>query len=257
LNIVVCIKSVPGYITGININQTGERLEPAARTYCINETDEYAIDEALVLRSRHGGRVTVISAGPVSSEEQLRVAIAKGADQAFRIDLSTDDPEITSKALSGTIHEMQYDLVLTGLESVDTMAAQVGVATAEMLGIPFIFAATKIEVIQEHNTAIVTKELGNAVTETLEISLPALICVQTGIQKLTYTPVAKLLLAKRRGIDIVQATDLPLEKETLAKKGKWKYLEIVQACRKNSAKYLEGTLDVIASEIITRIKEVL
>jgi len=238
-------------MTGVNIDKTGEKLEPVVRSFYINETDEYAIDEALALRNKYGGQVTVISSGPVSSEEKLQIAIAKGADKALRIDLSSADPVMISSTLAEHIRKVKYDLVLTGLESSDNLAAQVGIATAERLGIPFLFAATQIEILSGGSTARVTKEMGNAIYQVLDINLPALIAVQTGIQKLSYAPVAKLLQAKRRGIDCIKP-DQGIAENTR----KWKYLEITQARRKHSARYLEGTPGVIASEIVTKMKEV-
>ena len=255
MNIIVCIKSVPGLITGLSISQNGERLEPVVRSYCINETDEYAIDEALVLREKYGGQVTVISVGPASAEESLQAAVAKGADKALRIDIPATDSEITSMALAESISKMQYDLILAGLESSDNLASQVGIATAERLGIPFVFAATQIEIIPEGKTARVTRELGNACYQVLEIELPALIATQTGVQKLTYAPVAKLLQAKRRGIECLKTADLPLCQAALQHSRKWRYLEVFQTRRKHTVNYLGGTPEAIAAEVVNRIKE--
>ena len=160
LNIIVCIKSVPGFVTSASIARSGETLEPSVRSYCINETDEYAIDEALVLRNKYGGQVTVLSAGPILAEEKLQTAIAKGADKAIRVDLNSNNPEIISLALSEAIRKLKFDLILTGLESSDNLAAQVGSSLAERLEIPFLFAATRIELIPESRLARVTKRAG-------------------------------------------------------------------------------------------------
>lgn len=253
MNIVVCIKTVPGTITGLSIAQNQKQLDPVVRSYCINETDEYAIDEALALRNLLGGQVTVLSVGPISFEEKLQVAVAKGADRAIRIAAPAYDPGSVSAALAEAIRGLKHDLVLCGLESSDHLGAQVGVATAARLGIPFLFAATKIEVAAGSRTARVTKELGNSAFEVLEVDLPALIAIQTGIQKLTYAPVAKLLQAKRRGIDCQKAAELPPAEAQKARTGE--YLELSQPRRKRSAKYLEGAPSEIAAEIAKQIAE--
>lgn len=255
MNIVVCIKSVPGIITSVNISQTGERLEPIARSFFINETDEYALEEALALRNRYGGSVTAVTVGPTSSEEMLQVALAKGADKVLRVDLSSDDPKIISLALAGAIRRMNYDLVLTGLESSDNLSAQVGAATAERLGIPFLFAATRIEMVPGNNLANVTKEIGNAISQVLEIRLPALISIQTGIQPLTYAPLAKVLQAKRRGIDCIKAAEVGMGQEILQARTAWEILEVSQVQRKHMATFITGTPKEIASELVAKMRE--
>jgi electron transfer flavoprotein beta subunit len=256
LNIIVCIKSVPGNIAGVNIGKEGT-LEPAVRSYCINETDEYAIDEALALRSKFGGQVTVLSAGPMSAEEKLQTAVAKGADKALRVDLPSNDPGIVSLALSEAVRRLKFDLILTGLESSDNLAAQVGTALAERLGIPFLFAATGIEILPEAKAAKVTKELGNAVYQVVGVNLPVLISTQTGIQKLTYAPVAKLLQARRRGIDCIKASELPLTQEALKNRSLWRYVEVFQIKKKHTVTQLNGTPREIAAGLKAKIKEAL
>ena len=257
LNIIVCIKSVPGLIAGASITNDGKSLEPVVRSYCINETDEYAIDEALVLRNKYGGQVIVLSAGPISAEEKLQTAIAKGADKAKRLDVNSSNPEITSMALSEVIRKLKFDLILTGLESSDNLAAQVGSSLAERLGIPFLFAATGIELLTENQVARVTKELGNAIYQVVDVKLPALISIQTGIQKLTYAPVAKLLQAKRKGIDCIKASELPLSLEALKNGAKWRYIEAFNVRKKHTFNQLQGTPREIAAELIPKIEEIL
>ena len=257
LNIIVCVKSVPGIITGLNISDAGDRLEPKVRLESMNESDEYALEEALVLRKENGGTVTAITAGPASSEEIMRTALAKGADKALRVDMSSNDPVITSVVLAEAIRKMDFALILTGLESGDNLAAQVGIATAERLNIPFLFAATRIEIISAGKAARVTKEIGGAIHEVLDIRLPALVCTQTGIQKLTYAPVAKLFQARRQGVPCVNISDFGLSKEQLEATTRWKFLEVVKPEKRHTAELIRGTPAEIAPGIIARIKEVL
>jgi electron transfer flavoprotein beta subunit len=257
LNVIVCIKSVPGNFASVVVGKEGKSLEPVVRSYCINETDEYAIDEALALRSKHGGQVTVLSAGTMLAEEKLQTAVAKGADRAIRLDLPSNDPQIISLALSEAIRKLKFDLILTGLESSDNMAAQVGTALAENLGIPFLFAATGIEISAGSNFARVTKELGNASYQVVEVNLPALISTQTGIQKLTYAPVAKLLQARRRGIDCLKSAELPLTQAALKNTSSWRFMEVFQIRKKHTVTQVSGTPREIAAELKTKIKTAL
>ena len=257
MNIVVCLKSVPGIITDVSIGETGDRLQPKARSYYMNETDEYALDEALVLRKEIGGDVTAITVGPLSSEEILREALAKGADKAMRIDMSSDDPATTSLVLAEAIRRMDFDLILTGMESSDNLAAQVGIATAERLGIPFLFAATRIEITPADKVASVTRESGGGIQEVVEVRLPALISTQTGIQPLTYAPVAKLIQARRQGVDSISLSSLGLDKESLREKIKWQFIEVTKPQRRHTTEPMSGTPKEIALELIAKIREAL
>ena len=254
MNTVVCIKSVPGVITKWDIGDTRDHIKLVSRSEYMNETDEYALDEALALRKENGGKVTVVSVGRVSSEETLRVALAKGADKAVRIDAASDDPTITSIILAAAIGRMNYDLVLTGLESSDNMAAQVGTATAERLGIPSLFSATKIEITPDKRAAIVTKEVGGGTQVVLEMRLPGLIGTQTGIQQLTYAPAAKLMQARRQGVDCVNMSDLELGENALQEAAKLEFIEVFKPEITQAAEILQGAPEEIAQELITKIQ---
>lgn len=257
MNIVVCIKSVPGAITKWEIGDTRDHLKFVSRSVYMNETDEYALDEALSLRKEYGGKITVVSVGRVSSEETLRTALAKGADKVIRIDSVSDDPIITSRILAEAIRRMDYDLVLAGLESSDNMAAQVGTATAERLGIPSLFSATEIEITADGSAAIVKKEVGGGTQVELEIKLPALIGTQTGIQQLTYAPAAKIIQARRQGVDCMKMSDLELDEKDLQKTKDFEFLELFQPESTQSAEILQGTPEVIAQELIPKIQKAL
>lgn len=257
MNTIVCIKSVPGIITNVGISEAGDRVEPVVRSPYMNETDEYALEEALVLRKENGGEVTAITVGPSSSEKMLYDAVAKGADRAVRIDVASDDPEITSLVLAEAIRRSNFHLVLTGLESSDNLAAQVGVSVAERLGIPFIFAVTKVEMTCACKVARVTRELGGGDQEVLEVFLPALLAIDTGIQTLSYVPFAKLFQARRRGVDSITATDLGIDKAGLHKTAKWKFVELLEPKRELRAEVIQGNPKEIAPKIIAKIREAL
>jgi electron transfer flavoprotein beta subunit len=257
LNIIVCIKTVPGTITGATIGDNGERLEPVVRSYCINETDEYAIDAAIALRNKYSGKVTVLSAGPMTSEEKLQIAIAKGVDKALRIDMNSSDPQQISQALCETINTLSFDLILTGLESSDNLSAQVGALTGAKLNIPFLFAATKIELNSATKCLTVTKELGEAVYQVIEADLPCVIAVQSGIEKLTYAPVAKLMQARKRGIDVVKMSALRQTELSANKPTNWQYVDVFKVQKQHSLNQIEGTPAEIAVRALKIIHDIL
>jgi electron transfer flavoprotein beta subunit len=257
LNIIVCLKSVPGIVTGVAISETKDSLKPTIRSMYMNETDEYALDAALVLRKECKGNVIAVTVGPNTAEEMLQTAVAKGADKAVRIDALSNDAETTSLLLAEAIRRMDFGLILTGLESSDNLAAQVGIATAERLVIPFLFAATKIEINTADKVARVTRESGGGIQEVLKIRLPALIATQTGIQPLTMAPVAKLLQARRRGVDSLSLSSLGMDKTSLQSKIKWEYLKVAKPQKKYAVEPMKGTPKEMAVALMTKMKELL
>ena len=127
MKIVVCLKAVPGYVTKLQLADTGDRIDYQSGSIMVNESDEYALEEALVLKERLGGEVTVITAGRLSAQHVLHIGLAKGADRAVRVDAHFGDADRTAAALAEAITRVGYDLVLTGVKSSDTLAAEVGI----------------------------------------------------------------------------------------------------------------------------------
>lgn len=255
LNTIVCIKSVPGYITSAKISDGGDNVVPAIGSLCMNESDEYALEEALVLRTRNGGEVTAITAGPPSFEDILFTSVAKGADRAVRVNIAQADVEVTSKLLALAISRFNFNLVLTGLESSDNLAAQVGVSVAERLKIPFLFGVNRVEIASGHNSATVTKELGGGDQAVLEVSLPALLSVQTGIQPVSYAPYAKVFQARRKGINTMSVKDLGISEVDLQRNKEWRFLEVLKPTRERKAQMIGGNPKEIAQKILPIIRE--
>lgn len=253
LNIVVCMKSVPGVVTGIAISEAGDKLSPASRFAHVNEMDEYALEEALVLRNKPGAQVTALTVGTATADEMLYSAVAKGADRAIRIDTDSPHPTATAHLLAQAIRKQRYDLVLAGLESSDTQAAQVAVTVAELLNIPFVFAVTQVQVL-DGKTLKVTREIGGGSQEVVEVQLPALLATQTGIQHLSYAPVAKLFQARRKGIDRLTLRELGIEPSQLTM-AKWRFTAVARPEVKHQCQIFEGQAREVALTAAAKIKE--
>jgi electron transfer flavoprotein beta subunit len=159
VNIVVCCKSVPGYVTDLKVGADGKSLQYQGQLLAINECDEYALEEALVLKKAQGGQITAISMGGIKSQDVLYYALAKGADKAVRVDCDSQDPRVASTLLAAALKKIDYDLVLTGTQARDTLGGQVGIAAASLLGLPFAYAVVGVEV-QDDKTIKARKELG-------------------------------------------------------------------------------------------------
>ena len=253
MNIAVCCKSVPGLVTDLKVGSDGKSLQYQSQLLAINECDEYALEEALVLKKAHGGQVTVISMGGIKSQDVLYYALAKGADKAVRVDCDSHDPRIASTVLAAALKKLDFDLVLTGTQSRDTLGGQVGVAAASLLGLPFAYAVVGIEV-RDEKTIIARKELGGGRYADVELQLPALLCVQTGIQPLTFVPPARRIRARQQPVRSFSVGALGLQAEPLAPKG-YRILSVRPPERSHQAELLQGSAQEIAAALLTKIRE--
>src|SRR2546429_9742866 len=174
-------------------------------SYEVNEPDAYALEEALRQKEKHGGEVVVITAGPARAQQVLREALAKGADRAIHLEdaafVSLDAINI-ARAFAAAIKDETFDLIFTGLQSDDYGYAQTGVILAELLGWPH---ATIIMHIEKQDSGIrVKRELEAGYFQYVDIPLPAVLTIQSGINKLRYATL----------IGIKQAKNKPLRKVT-------------------------------------------
>src|SRR5436305_1423448 len=186
MKIVVAIKQVPARDSQLRIASTGKWIEEGDLSYEINEPDAYALEEGLQLKEKHGGEVLALCAGPARAAQTIREALAKGADRALHIEeeMGAFDPLAASKLLAAAIRTESPDLVLTGLQSDDFGYGQTGVILAELLGLPH--ATIIMEVEQQGSGIKVKRELENGWFQHVEMPLPALLTIQSGISKLRY-----------------------------------------------------------------------
>ena len=253
MNIIVCCKSVPGLVTDLKIGPDGKSLQYQGQILAINECDEYALEEALVLKKAHGGQVTVVSMGGIKSQDVLYYALAKGADKAVRVDCESQDPRVASTVLAAALKKLEFDLVLTGTQSRDTLGGQVGIAAATLLGLPFAYAVVGAEV-QDDKTIKVRKELGGGRIAEVELELPALLCVQTGIQPLTFVPPARRIRARQQPVKSFSPADLGVQPEQLTPKG-YRILSVRPPERTRQVELLQGNAQEIAAALLDRIQE--
>jgi len=254
LKIVVCVKAVPGYVIEPRVSETGDRVNYKAGSIIMNESDEYALEEALALKKEFGGEVTVITAGSLSSQKALHVGLAKDADKAVRINTDFIDCGSLAKVLAETIKRLGYDLILTGVESSDNMAAQTGILIAERLGLPFAYAVTEVKRGESPGTLTVTKELGGGVKQVLEITLPALLCIQTGTTLLSYAPFRKVLQAQAKPVQSIAINELGINDE-LKKSPPFRIVDIFPPQRISNAEIIDGKPSEVASVLIQKVRE--
>lgn len=253
MNIVVCCKAVPGLITDLKVGADGKAIQYQGQLLSINECDEYALEEALALKRKHGGQITAISMGNIKALDILYYAVAKGADRAVRIDCESQDPRVASTVIAAALRKLEFDLVLTGTQSRDTLGGQVGIAAASLLGIPFAYAVVEVEA-GENNTVKVRKELGGGRYAKVELMLPALLCVQTGIQPLTFVPPARRIRARQQPVASFSLVDLGLQAAQLVPQG-YRFVGVHPPERAHQVELLQGSPQEIAATLLTKIQE--
>ena len=210
MDIIVCIKRVPQTAEAeVRIDSTGKDIEKDRLTFDTNESDTYALEEAVLMKEKFGGNITVISLGEKDTEDTLRIALAKGADNAIRIkaeDFDHLDAYQTSQILQTVIKNLNYDIIFTGCISTDDAYSQIGVTLAELLEIPHATLVINFDV--NENTADVQRELEGGLIEHLDISLPALFTIQTGINEPRYASLIAIRRAAKKEIQVIGKEEL-------------------------------------------------
>ncbi len=209
MKIIVCIKQVPARDSQLRAAPSGAWIQDADLSYEINEPDAYALEEGLQLKEKHGGEVVVLCAGPERAAQTIREALAKGADRAIHIEeenLGAFDPLGVARLLAAALGPEKPDLVLTGLQSDDLGYGQSGVILAELLGLPH---ATIIMQVEKQDGAIrVKRELEDGWFQHVEMPLPALLTIQSGINKLRYATLMGIKKAKSKEVRSLAAESL-------------------------------------------------
>ena len=205
MNIAVLIKSVIATDEPIRVVQGAIDEHAAKRT--INPYDEYALEEALRIKEKHGGTVTVLSLGGEATVEALRTALAMGADEAIWIREETGalDEHAVSIILANALQARTYDLLLAGHLSIDNGAGQVAVRVAELLGWPHAGAVTACRV--ENGAVCVTRD-AEGDSERWELPRPAVLTAQQGLNEPRYPALAGIMKAKRKPLAELDATAL-------------------------------------------------
>jgi electron transfer flavoprotein beta subunit len=209
MKIIIAIKQVPARDSQLRISASGKWIEAADLSFEINEPDAYALEEGLQLKEKHGGEVVVLCAGPAQAAQTIREALAKGADRAIHIEvenLGAFDPLATARLLAAALRPEAPDLILTGLQSDDFGYGQTGVILAELLGLPHATIIMQVE--KQDHTIRVKRELEEGWFQHVEIPLPALLTIQSGISKLRYATLMGIKKAKSKELKRLTAGEL-------------------------------------------------
>ena len=206
---VVLMKQVPNKDAILRVNKEGTWIEEGDLSYEVNESDAYALEEALRLKEKKGGEVVVCSMGPPRVKAVIKDALARGADRAIHV--VTDNtaqlsPYAAASALAEAVRGENADLIFTGLQSDDNGYAQTGVILAELLGLPH--ATIVIEVDAAGEQFRVKRELESGWYQWYTMPMPALLTIQSGINQIRYATLKGIMAAKKKEIkEVTPATD--------------------------------------------------
>ena len=256
MNIIVCIKQVPG-TTKVSINPQTNTLMRQGVESIINPFDTYALEEGVRLKERFGGKVTVITMGSPQAEVILREAISCGADEAILIGdaaFAGSDTLATSYTLSRAITKIkEYDLIICGRQTIDGDTAQVGPGTAEVLGLPFVSYVSKVEDAKDGTIRL--QRMIEEGHEVVEAPLPALITVVKEINVPRLPSLRGKTKAKSAVITNWNAEALEVDKARVGKAGSptW-VVKIFSPTRTRTGEVLSGSPEEQIDSLIQKLK---
>ena len=256
MNIIVCIKQVPE-TTEVKINPETNTLIREGVPAIVNPFDENAVEEALKLREKHGGKVTVITMGPPQAADALKTTIAMGVDEVILVSdraFAGSDTWATSYTLAQTIKKIgDYNLILCGKQAIDGDTAQVGPGIAEWLGIPQVTFGIKIEV--DGNKAKVERML-EEVNEVVETPLPAVITVVKQINEPRMPSLKGMMKAKKTEIKTLKAADISADPKNLGLDGSpTQVVKIFTPPPKSDGEILNGDPNENIDKVLGKLKE--
>ncbi len=254
---LVLIKQVPNTDSPFRINSAGTWVDESNLTYVLNDYDRYAL-EAL-LRLKDAGAMTevvALTAGPERASQALRTCLATGADRAIHIKddaLTAAAPLVVARAICAAIKGEAFDLIACGLQADDDNHMQIGGAVARLLDRPCASAAMSLE-LRDGGTARVERELENNRLQVVDLKLPAVITVQTGINEPRYASLKGIMAAKKKEIRTVTLADLGMGADAIGADG-YRTVRLTPPPKGKGAEMLQGPADQVARELLKRIRE--
>ncbi|HEY1423291.1 MAG TPA: electron transfer flavoprotein subunit beta/FixA family protein [Candidatus Acidoferrum sp.] len=253
MKIIVCIKQVPAKDAPLAI--TGNWIKESDIGFEMNEPDSFALEEALRLKEKHGGEVIALSMGPERVKQTIKEALAKGADRGIHIaddNFAQLDPLGSASALAAAVKNENADLILTGLQSDDQGFGQTGVLLAALLDRPHatIIMAIETDVATANGRKLKLKrELEAGWFQWIECPLPAVLSIQSGINKVRYATLKGIMAAKKKEIAAHTRESLGAKSEPTQKVEK-----IYVPVKTKKTEFLTGTPKETAAKLVEKLK---
>ncbi|MBI4040446.1 MAG: electron transfer flavoprotein subunit beta/FixA family protein [Deltaproteobacteria bacterium] len=259
MKIMVCLKEVPDMETHFKLNTDQTAIDREGLIFKMNSFDECAIEEALKLKEKFKGEVVLLTLGPESAKQTIRKGLAMGVDRALHLNdptFSGSDSYGTAKALSRAIDQEKPNLVLTGVQSEDGIHMHTGVMVAEFLKLPHATILTKLDVSQDQKTARLLRELEGGLLEEVEITLPCVLTVQSGMNIPRYPTLPGIMKAKTKEIKNFSPQDLGLTASEVGTTGAHvQTLKIFSPESDQKAEMLSGSEEEAAKTLIQKLKD--
>ena len=257
MKIISCIRPVPDPASRLVINESKTWIKDQDLSLVASEADNYALEEALRLKEKHGGEVVAISVGREVEAKTLRAALAMGADRAIHVvddKFRGADEFAIAEALSHAIElEGGADLVLTGVQSDDMGSGATGVMLAEFLG--WVHATIVIAVdVTSSGTLTIQRELESGMAETVELNTPAVLTIQFGINQPRYASLKGIMAAKKKEFKAWSAADIGLDRAgTAGSMLEVKEIQIPE--RKSKVEIITGTPEEAVTTLVEKLRK--
>ncbi|HML95977.1 MAG TPA: electron transfer flavoprotein subunit beta/FixA family protein [Thermodesulfobacteriota bacterium] len=215
MKILVVVSQTQDTEAKIKVSSSGDSVDTSGMKWIMNPYDEFAVEEAIQTKEKHGGEVVIVSMGPARVVETIRQALAMGADSAIHIaddSFSDIDSFAVGKVIAGEIKKSgEFDVIFTGMKIIDEESGQVGVQIAEELGIPHVSLVSKVvDIDPAAKKAVCQKEIdgGHMV---VEVQLPCLITCPDAMNEPRYASLPGIMKAKKKPLKEVAIGDINLE----------------------------------------------
>ncbi len=257
MKIAVCIKQVPDSEARLRLAGDGRWIDESEVPFVINESDEFALEEAISIAEAKGGEVIVFTIGPARAAEALRKALALGAHRAVHLSdaaFEGGDAMSNGRALAAAIAREECEIVFTGSQSDDVGYGATGSVLAGFLDWPHSWLVMGVEMGE--GTCKVTREMEGGLNEVSNLALPAVIEVQAGINHPRYASLKGIMKAKRKPIDTPSPSDLGLDPSAIGHAGAG--VEIVSVdfpASGKGAEMLEGSPEEVAALLVDKLQK--
>lgn len=255
MKIVTFIKHVPASAVVPRIAESGIQIEQDGIACEVNETDLYALEEALYQRSVHQGQVTAVTIGSGRAKDALYLAYAKGVDHAVHVideAFRGTNPLFSVRAGAETAKKIQPDIIFTGVQAEDDLQGQFGVALAEALSLPVMTAVSEVRADPNKGIVTVIRELGAGFKEEIEVDLPCVLTVQFGIRPIRYTPVMAIVKARSRTIETIAADALSCGEKESAPAG-IRVAQLAYPPNTSNCEFIPGSAHEAAVSLVNRL----
>ena len=250
MNIVVLVKLVPDLVEEVEIDASGASVDTTFIRLIINEPDDHALEQAIILKEREGGEVTILGPSIEDIDGVLFTAAAKGADRQIKLtgDFSVDvNNHALARAFAAAVREMQPDVILTGVQAHNDMDGALGPLMAEYLEMPYIGYVSGVAM--EGETCIVRKEYPGGLIGEMQVNLPAVLGIQSAESPPRYVAVSKVRQAMKT---------VALDEQTspaLDRRGGPTVSRMFQPESGERAKMISGDSDEIAVRLVEILRE--